>query len=95
MQVTRAYEHFVEQLDRLTADDVRWEPYSDQEMEARAPAGLSSLCWRDRAYWRTQRKLVFDVFVEDYAVHRVMRQFGLRQVVPVPVGTRVPESTHA
>ena len=89
------YEHFVEQLDRLTADDVRWEPYSEQEMEARAPQGLSSLCLRDRAYWRTQKKLIFDVFVEDYAVHRVMCQFGLRQVVPVPVGTRVPDSDHA
>ena len=42
-----------------------------------------------------EEKLVFDVFVKDYAVHRVMRQFGLRQVVPVPVGTRVPDSDHA
>ena len=43
-------EHFVEQLDCLTADDVRWEPYSAQEMEDRAPAELSSLCWHDQAY---------------------------------------------
>lgn len=50
MQVTCVYKHFVEQLDRLTADDVRWEPYSAQEMEHRAPTGLSSLCWCDQAY---------------------------------------------
>ena len=78
VQVIRVYEHFVEQLNRLTADDVHWEPYSNKETGARAPGGLSSLCWRDRAYWRMQKKLVFDVFVEDYTVHRVMRQFGLR-----------------
>jgi hypothetical protein len=39
--------------------------------------GLSSLCSRDQAYWMTLRRLVFDVYVEEYAVHRVMRQFGL------------------
>ena len=44
------YEHFVEQLDRLTADNVCWEPYSTQEMEDRAPVGLSSLCWHDQVY---------------------------------------------
>lgn len=34
----------------------------------------------------TRKKLVFDVFIEDYVMHKVMRQFGLRQVVPVPIG---------
>nr|CCI55296.1 PH01B001G05.19 [Phyllostachys edulis] len=93
--VTHVYEHFVEQLDRLTADDVCWAPYSDQETEDCAPEGLSSMCWCNRAYRRTQKKLVFDIFVEDYAVHKVMHQFGLRQVVPVLIGMRVPDSTHA
>lgn len=73
MQVTRAYELFVEQFDRLTVDDVRWEPYSPHELDARAPHSLFSLCLRDRDYWLTRRALVFDVFVKDYAVHRVMR----------------------
>jgi hypothetical protein len=27
----------------------------------------------------TRRRLVFDVYVEEYVVHRVMRQFGLFQ----------------
>jgi hypothetical protein len=44
---------------------------------ARAPQGLSSLCSRDQAYWMTRRRLVFDVYVEEYAIHWVMRQFGL------------------
>jgi hypothetical protein len=40
---------------------------------AYAPQGLSSLCSRDQAYWMTWRRLVFDVYVEEYAVHWVMR----------------------
>jgi hypothetical protein len=44
---------------------------------ARAPQGLSSLCSRDQAYWMTRRRLVFDVYVEEYAIHWVMRQFSL------------------
>jgi hypothetical protein len=46
---------------------------------ARAPHGLSSLCSRDQAYWKTRRRLVFSIYVEEYAVHRVMRQFDLFQ----------------
>jgi hypothetical protein len=40
---------------------------------ARAPQGLSSLCSRDQAYRMTRQRQVFDVYVEEYAVHRVMR----------------------
>ena len=43
----------------------------------------------------TRKNLMFDVFVEAYAVHRVMRQFGLRQEVPVPLGDRVDAAVHA
>ena len=94
VQVTRAYRVFVEQLDRITADDVRWEPYADTAVQARAPGGLSSLCWRDRAFWLTRRKLVYLIYVEDYAPQRVMRQFGLWQPVPVPVGPSLPRHVH-
>jgi hypothetical protein len=38
--------------------------------------------------------LVFDVYVEEYAVHRMMRQFGLFQVAPVPAAPSLPPSTH-
>lgn len=65
VQVTRVYEHFVEQLDRLTTNDLHWESYSAQEIEDYALDGLSSLRWRDQAYWVMRNKLVFDVFVED------------------------------
>jgi hypothetical protein len=56
---------------------VRWTPNAPPMVAARAPQGLSSLCSRDQAYWMTWRWLVFDIYVEEYAIHRVMRQFGL------------------
>jgi hypothetical protein len=42
----------------------------------------------------TRRQLVFDVYVEEYIVHRVMRQFGLFQAVPVLAAPRVPPTAH-
>lgn len=63
----------MEQFDQLMVDNVRWEPYSPQELDAHASHDLSSLCLRDRDYLLTRRALVFDVFVEDYGAHRVMR----------------------
>ena len=51
---------------------------------SRAPEGLSPLCVRDAEYWRTRRPLVFDIYVEEHAVHRVLRQLGLFQEIVVP-----------
>jgi hypothetical protein len=42
----------------------------------------------------TQRRLVFDIYVEEYAVHRLMRQFGRFQAAPVPVAPRLPPTAH-
>lgn len=77
MQTKKSYSDFVGQFDALVDTGVRWRPYTIEEVQARAPHGLSSLCYRDMEYWRTTRPLVYDIHVEDYAVHRVMRQFGL------------------
>jgi hypothetical protein len=38
--------------------------------------------------------LVFNVYIEEYVVHRVMRQFGLFQESPVPATPRLPPMTH-
>jgi hypothetical protein len=89
VQVRKSYAQFTEQFDHLTADMVRWEPYTEEEIQKRAPHGLSSLCTRDREYWLTRKKLVFDARVEDYAAHRVMRQFGRHQQFPLPLGDRL------
>jgi N-glycosylase/DNA lyase len=42
----------------------------------------------------TRRRLVFDIYVQEYAVHRVMRQFNLFQEAPIPVAPRLPPTTH-
>jgi hypothetical protein len=84
-QPKKAYKDFIGQIDRMVDAQVRWMSYAPAIVAARAPQGLSSLCSRDQAYWLTQRRLVFDVYVEEYAVHRVMRQFGLFQEAPVPL----------
>jgi hypothetical protein len=47
---------------------VRWTSYAPAIVAARAPQGLSSLCSRDQAYWLMRRRLVFDVYVEEYVL---------------------------
>ena len=42
------------------------------------------MCTRDHPYWLTRSKIIFDVSVEEIALQRVMRQFGLRQLVEPP-----------
>jgi hypothetical protein len=37
------------------------------------------LCFRDQRYCMTRSPLLFDMYVEEYAVHRVLRQFGRYQ----------------
>ena len=43
-QARRTYPVYVWELDRLSPDDVVWEPYSVAAVASRAPLGLSSLC---------------------------------------------------
>jgi hypothetical protein len=42
----------------------------------------------------TKTPLVFDMYMEEYAVHRVLRQFGLYQESPLPVVHNVPHGAH-
>jgi hypothetical protein len=42
----------------------------------------------------TRRRLVFDVYVEEYVVHRVMRQFSLFQAAPLPGAPRLSPTAH-
>jgi hypothetical protein len=41
-----------------------------------------------------RRRLVFDIYVEEYAVYGVIRQFGLFQAAPVPAAPRLPPTAH-
>ncbi|WVZ62589.1 hypothetical protein U9M48_012323 [Paspalum notatum var. saurae] len=84
VQTRKSYPDFVGQFDVLRDDEVRWEPYSPEAVQSRAPEGLSPLCVHDAEYWRTRIPLVFDIYVEEHAVHRVLRQLGLFQEIVVP-----------
>jgi hypothetical protein len=88
------YKDFVGQIDRMVDAQVPWTSYASAMVAARAPQGLSSLCSQDQEYWMTRRRLVFDVYVESYAVRRVMRHFGLFQEPPVPAAPRLLPTTH-
>ncbi|WVZ62201.1 hypothetical protein U9M48_011974 [Paspalum notatum var. saurae] len=92
VQTRKSYPDFVGQFDVLRDDEVRWEPYSQEAVDSRAPEGLSPLCVRDAEYWRTRSPLVFDIYVEEHAVHRVLRQFGLFQEIVVPASLLPPHA---
>uniref|UniRef100_A0A0D3HU99 Aminotransferase-like plant mobile domain-containing protein n=1 Tax=Oryza barthii TaxID=65489 RepID=A0A0D3HU99_9ORYZ len=94
VQVRSAYEYFIEAFDLLKEDNVQWCPYTDEETQRRAPTGLSTLYLRDSSYWLTKKMLVYDIAVEAHSSQRVMRQFGLYQEVPVPLGETVPPKIH-
>jgi hypothetical protein len=93
-QPKKAYKDFVCQIVQMVDAQVRWTLYAHATVAARIPQGLSSLCSRDQAYWMTRRRLVFDVYVEEYVVHRVMRYFGLIQEALVPAAPRLPPTAH-
>jgi hypothetical protein len=82
--VKNCYPSFTAQFDQLVEEQVIWEPYTEETINARYPGGISAMCTRDRAYWMTKSKIIFDVSVEEMAQHRVMRQFGWRQMAEPP-----------
>jgi hypothetical protein len=93
--VKNCYSAFTEQFDFLREDAVIWEPYTNEQKEAKYPSGISDLCTRDRAYWMTKSKIIFDICVEEMAQQRVMRQFGLRQqALPLSTEEHVPPNIH-
>jgi hypothetical protein len=90
----RAYKDFVGQFDALTDVDVRWTPYLEEAIATRTPQGLSSLCFRDQDYWMMRKSLLFDMYVEEYPIHRVLRQFSRYQEWPMPVVHTIPSAHH-
>jgi hypothetical protein len=94
-QVRRAIPEFRRAMDCLSPDDVLWEPYTDELVQARAPQGLAPLCSASQDLWLTTAVLVYDVAIEPHMPDRVMRQFGQRQPFPVPrVFDRVSRTDH-
>ena len=71
------------EFDRLTPEDIVWEPYSPSTIATRASLGISSVCTQDQGLWMTTAALVYSVAVEAHYPDRVMRQFVQRQSFPV------------
>ncbi|KAI5005038.1 hypothetical protein ZWY2020_032281 [Hordeum vulgare] len=77
----RCYEHFTNEFDLLTDDQVVWSPYRQDRVKT---LHLAPICTQDSHLWLTQAPLVFFFMVEVYTPERVMRQFGLHQECPPP-----------
>ncbi|XP_062193625.1 uncharacterized protein LOC133897064 [Phragmites australis] len=78
----RCYEHFTNEFDLLTDDQVVWCPYREERVNELL---LAPICTQDSHLWLTQAPLVYFYMVEVYMPERVMRQFGLHQVCPPPL----------
>jgi hypothetical protein len=94
-QPKKAHKNFVGQINRMVDAQVWWTSYAPAMVATRAPQGLSSMCSRDQAYWMTRRQLVIDVYVEEHAIHGVMRQFGHFQEASVPAARCLPPAAHS
>ncbi|XP_015639817.2 uncharacterized protein [Oryza sativa Japonica Group] len=78
----RCYEHFTNEFDLLTDDQVVWCPYREERMKE---LQLAPICTQDSHLWLTRAPLLYFFMVEIYMPERVMRQFGLHQVCPPPL----------
>ncbi|XP_021765843.1 serine/threonine-protein phosphatase 7 long form homolog [Chenopodium quinoa] len=69
--------YYRDALDRLTEDQMTWDPYEADLVAAMTPHLLDH-----QAQWRSRVLLICFEVVEGHLPDRVMRQFGLRQTVP-------------
>ncbi|WVZ51119.1 LOW QUALITY PROTEIN: hypothetical protein U9M48_002295, partial [Paspalum notatum var. saurae] len=80
VRTRKSYPDFVGRYDVLRDDDV---PLLVEAPRLAHPRGFQ-LCVRDAEYRRTREPLVFDIYVEEHAVHRVLRRLGLFREIVVP-----------
>jgi hypothetical protein len=79
------YSRVISDLDVLSADLVEWDPWRSERVAEIATSGLiAPSCFRDSDLWMTRCFLLYMNNVEVYSPDRVQRQFGHRQLVPVP-----------
>ncbi|XP_015160609.1 serine/threonine-protein phosphatase 7 long form homolog [Solanum tuberosum] len=77
---------FRDALESMTEDQFIWEPYSDELIES-----LPDYCRIGRDIWRVRAPIFCWDVVEVHLPDRVMRQFGLKQMIPTPF---LFDSTH-
>ncbi|KAJ7967944.1 serine/threonine-protein phosphatase 7 long form-like [Quillaja saponaria] len=80
----RALIFYRDQLDQQTDDQMIWQPYTPERV-----ASLPDVCLRDQHVWRTIAPLICYDAIEWHRPDRVLRQFGLRQGIPMDCDTEV------
>ncbi|KAK1603813.1 hypothetical protein QYE76_027486 [Lolium multiflorum] len=78
----RSKDHYTEELDTLTAEQVDWEPYGTYYHIGAGMSDLNPKCLEEARFWRMRCPLICMWLVEYHQPHRVMRQFGLYQECP-------------
>ncbi|XP_052191625.1 serine/threonine-protein phosphatase 7 long form homolog [Diospyros lotus] len=73
-----------EKLDQQTEDQVIWQPYTPNVL-----AELPAICLDGQHIWRAEVPLICFDIIEWYFPRRVMRQFGLVQLIPPGVDTEL------
>ncbi|XP_043693424.1 serine/threonine-protein phosphatase 7 long form homolog isoform X2 [Telopea speciosissima] len=69
--------YYRSQLDHLMDDQVIWQPYAPEIL-----AALPEICRSDQDVWRTIAPLICFDIVEWHLPQRVLRQFGLQNMIP-------------
>ncbi|KAJ0030831.1 hypothetical protein Pint_14549 [Pistacia integerrima] len=80
----RALIFYRDQLDQQTYDQMIWQPYTSELL-----VSPTDVCVRDQHVWRTIAPLICFDIVEWHCPDRVLRQFGLKQGIPVQCDTEV------
>ncbi|XP_057533750.1 serine/threonine-protein phosphatase 7 long form homolog isoform X2 [Amaranthus tricolor] len=69
--------YYRDALDRQRDEQMTWQPYTAAKMDA-----LPHICTSGHEIWRSRCPLICFGIVELHLPYRVMRQFGLEQVIP-------------
>ncbi|XP_057530802.1 serine/threonine-protein phosphatase 7 long form homolog [Amaranthus tricolor] len=75
--------YYRDALDRQRDEQMTWQPYTAAKMEA-----LPHICTSGHEIWRSRCPLICFDIVELHLPDRVMRQFGLEQVIPQACDTQ-------
>jgi hypothetical protein len=80
-----SYIRVVSDLYLLNTDHVNWYPWTaDRAVDIASEGLISAACISDTGLWMTRCLLVYMNIVELYSPECVQRQFGFRQLVPIP-----------
>lgn len=92
--VKGCYPEYHQQFELLDELLITWNPWTQRDIQMVFSARISTECVRDSGFWLTRCNLLYIRFVEPYNSERVMRQFGLYQVILPSLPRCVDDETH-